>query len=149
MRFLALPLLASLVFGTTAGAVPKAKATGNGPVSHAPPACGAKILPLVVGNTWKYEAVVSPLPAEEAIGKIAPLEPKFFTITVKSVDAQKNGDTLVALEEKLTYDLSRDQTKPKLDERTVSSTIVCNGKGKFEVSPDSYFFAGEPGGYYG
>jgi len=128
---------AILALATAADAAPKKAA-----------ACGAKILPLVVGNSWKYESVVAPLPAEEMVAKIAPPEPKFFTITVKSIDA-KGPDTVVALEEKVTYDLSRDPAKPKLDERTVSSQIVCNAKGKFEVSPDSYFFAGEPGGYYG
>ncbi len=93
---------------------------------------------------------MSPQPAIEAIAKIAPPEPRFFTITVKSIDTPpKGGDTLVTLEEKVTYDLSRDPAKPKLDERTVNSTITCNAKGKFEVSPDSYFFAGEPGGYFG
>ena len=144
-------LLALLALATAAHAAPK-KATGptkaGGPVSHAPPACGAKILPLVAGNSWRYEAVVAPLPAEEAIAKLAPPEPKFFTITVTTVDA-KGPDTLVSLEEKVTYDTSRDSSKPKLEERTVQTTIVCNAKGKFEVSPDSYFFAGEPGGYFG
>jgi hypothetical protein len=150
MRSALFALLASLALGTTVDAAPKkTAAAGNGPVSHSPPACGAKILPLVTGNTWKYEAVVSPQPAIEAIAKIAPPEPKFFTITVKSVETQKGGDTVASLEEKVTYDLSRDQTKPKLDERTVNTTITCNGKGKFEISPDSYFFAGEPGGYFG
>ena len=146
-------LLALLALSTTVAAAPKkappvAPKAAGGPVSHAPPTCGAKILPLVVGNSWKYESVIAPLPAEEAIGKLAPLEPKFFTIEVKSVEP-KGTDTLITLEEKVTYDLSRDQTKPKLDERTVTTTVVCNAKGKFEVSPDSYFFAGEPGGYYG
>jgi hypothetical protein len=145
-----------LVATTAYGAGPKKAATvapkaAGGPVSHSPPACGVKILPLVVGNSWKYESVVAPQAAIEAIAKIAPLEPKFFTITVVSIDAPKapSIDTLVHLEEKVTYDISRDTAKPKLEERTVNTTVTCNAKGKFEVSPDSYFFAGEPGGYYG
>jgi len=143
-------LFALLALATAAHAAPKKAlpAKAGGPVSHAPPACGAKILPLVVGNTWKYEAVIAPLPAEEAIAKLAPPQPKFFTIEVTAVDA-KGPDTVVSLDEKVTYDLSRDSSKQKLDERTVKTSIVCNAKGKFEVSPDSYFFAGEPGGYFG
>ncbi len=157
MRSALFALFAPLAFGTIADAAPAKKATPvppkaatGGPVSKSPPACGAKIMPMVTGNSWKYESVVAPLPAIEAIAKIAPLEPKFFTITVKSVETPpKGGDTVISLEEKVTYDLSRDQAKPKLDERTVNTTITCNAKGKFEISPDSYFFAGEPGGYFG
>ena len=35
-----------------------------------------------------------------------------------------------------------------LDEHVVTTTITCNAK-KFEISPDSFLFAGEPGGYLG
>ena len=43
---------------------------------------------------------------------------------------------------------ARTRRSPTLDERTLTTTITCNAK-KFEISPDSFFFAGEPGGYYG
>lgn len=149
MRIAPFALFGLLAQVSAAGATPrKAIPANGGPVSHAPPACGVKLLPLSVGNSWKYEWVVAPQPAEEAIAKLAPLQPRFFTITVKAVEP-KGADTVVSLEEKLTYDLSRDPTKPKLDERIVSSTITCNAKGRFDISPESYFFAGEPGGMYG
>ncbi|MGE3548098.1 MAG: hypothetical protein AB7L28_29515, partial [Kofleriaceae bacterium] len=73
--------------------------------------------------------------------------PKSFVITVKSVE-EKGGDTVVTLEEKLTYEL-KDPKKPT-DERLVTSTITCSGNGKkIDISPDSFFFAAEPGGYLG
>jgi len=68
-------------------------------------------------------------------------------ITVKSIEA-RGTDTVVTLEEKSTADLSKDPKKHILDERTITSTITCN-RTKFEISPDSFFFAGEPGGYFG
>jgi len=91
--------------------------------------------------------VAPPVAPNDQIAKLAPLEPKKVVITVKSV-APKGTDTLVTLEEKITVDLSKDAAKPKLDERVVTSTITCNAK-KFEISPESFFFAGEPGGYFG
>lgn len=129
---------------------PKAKALGNGPVGKSPPACGAKILPLVLGNKWTYESVAAPQAAEEAIMKIAPPTPKTFTIEVMKVDAQKSGDTVVSLDETVTYNLEKDTGKPiKPDNRVIHSMITCNTKGKFEISPESFFFAGEPGGFLG
>jgi len=110
--------------------------------------CGVKVLPLAVGNVWTYSTVAAPTPALPDVARIAPQPPKTFTITVKSIDTPKGGDTVVSLEEKITYDLTKDPKKPLLDERVVHSTITCNAK-KFDISPDSFFFAGEPGGYQG
>ncbi len=126
-----------------------APAAGGGPpVGKAAPACGVKILPLVEGNSWTYINVAAPQPAEDAIRRIAPEPAKEVTITVKSVDAKKGADTVVTLEEKVTRDLTKDPKKPILDEHTFTTTITCNDK-KFVISPDSFFFAGEPGGYLG
>ncbi len=111
-------------------------------------ACGTKLLPLVVGNSWTYGQVAAPLPAPDAIARIAPAEPKTIVVTVKSVDAKKGGDTTVTLEEKVTVDLSKDPKKPQLDERVVTSTIVCSAT-RFDISPESVFFAAEPGGIIG
>jgi hypothetical protein len=127
---------------------PAAPAAPAMPVSKGPSACGVKPLPLVVGNTWTYGTVAAPLPAPDAIARIAPIEPKEVVITVKSIDAKKGADTTVTLEEKITTDLSKDPKKPQLDQRTITTTIVCNAT-KFDISPDSFFFAGEPGGYVG
>lgn len=110
--------------------------------------CGVKVLPLAVGNVWTYTTVAAPQPAPPEVARIAPIPPKTFTITVKDIDT-KGGETVVSLEEKITYELAPSGTKKAaLDERIVHSTITCSAK-KFDISPDSYFFAGEPGGYQG
>jgi hypothetical protein len=119
----------------------------RGPVGKAPSPCGAKILPLVEGNKWTYGFVASPVPPRDDLVKLLPSQPSQVVITVKSVET-KGPDTVVTLEEKTSADLSKDPKKHILDERTITSTITCN-RTKFEISPESFFFAGEPGGYYG
>jgi hypothetical protein len=140
-------IAATLALPGRAVAGPKAKA---GTPAHSPPACGVKILPLVEGNTWTYENTAAPAPPEDAIKRIAPEPMKTVVITVKSVDAKKGADTVVTLEEKFSRELQnpKDPKKPIVDERTITTTITCNPK-KFVISPDSFFFAGEPGGYLG
>jgi len=149
MRFPALLAAVLLLSATHAEARPKkkkaaaaAKAGGSGA-----PACGAKVLPLVVGNQWTYNPIPAPLPAPDAVKRLAPAQPKSLVITVKSVDA-KAGDTVVTLEESFLIDRTREEKKPLIEERTITTTITCNDK-KFDISPDSFFFAGEPGGYLG
>lgn len=120
---------------------------GAGPVGKAAPACGAKVLPLVEGNTWRYTMIPAPVPAEAAIARIAPAQPNEIVITVKKVDKQAT-DTIVTLEEKVTIDRTKEKDKPILESYAYESTITCNDK-KFDISPNSFFFAGEPGGYQG
>jgi len=134
----ALTLAPSLV-----AAAPKGGAAGG----SAKPACGVTVMPLVVGNNWTYSAIAAPAPATPDIVRISPPVPKSFLITVKSVET-KGGDTVVTLEEKITYDYTKDPKKPIIEDRLVTSTITCNAK-KFDISPESYFFAGEPGGFGG
>lgn len=113
-------------------------------------ACGVSILPLVAGKQWTYNPVVAPLPPPDAIKRIAPAQPKQIVVSVKSIEA-KGGDTVVTLEEKLQYDRTKpgeEKTKPVFEERTLTTTVTCNDK-KFDISPDSFFFAGEPGGFHG
>jgi hypothetical protein len=119
----------------------------KGPVGKAVAPCGAKILPLVEGNKWTYGFVASPVPPRDDLVKLLPSQPSQVVITVKSVVA-KGPDTVITLEEKTSGDLSKDPKKHIMDERTITSTITCNAK-KFEISPESFFFAGEPGGYFG
>jgi hypothetical protein len=122
------------------GAVPAA--------GKAAPACGAKILPLVVGNTWTYNPVAAPTSLPEAMQRLAPSQPKQIVVTVKSIE--KTGTDFVAtLEEKHSYDLSKDPKEPKVVEQVVTGTITCNDKGKFDVGPELFYFAGEPGGVHG
>ncbi len=142
MRALALSavLLGSSV--TLATAAPKAAGKTSA-------ACGAKILPLAEGNTWTYEATASRDPILPDLAKLAPRSAKKIVITVKSI-AAKGGDTVVTLEEKNTYEIvaeNKEKKKPAvMAEVVVNSTITCS-KTKFEISPDSFFFAGEPGGF--
>jgi hypothetical protein len=119
----------------------------KGPVGKAAAACGAKILPLVEGNKWTYGFVESGMPPRDDLVKLTPSQPMQVVITVKSVES-KGDETVITLEEKSTADLSKDPKKHILDERTINSTITC-GRTKFEISPDSFFFSGEPGGYFG
>ena len=142
MRFAsAAPVLALVLGLAPASAAPK-KAAGK----PTPPACGVKVLPLVTGNTWTYAAVAGPAQTDPQIDRMAPAAPKSFVITVTKIEA-KGPDTVISLEEKLAYE-GRD-AKKTVSEKVVASTITCNPKGKFEISPESFFFAGEPGGWYG
>ncbi len=130
------------------GAVP-AKTAGAKPP---PPACGAKILPLVAGTVWTYEQVASrdPVDPELERKRLIPRAARTVVITVKSIEP-KGADTVAKLEEKSTYEIvpeNKEKKKPAvMAEIVVNSTITCN-KTKFEISPDSFFFAGEPGGYH-
>jgi hypothetical protein len=147
----ALPFLAVLFAPSLVLAVPKAGDSGP-PVAKTLGACGAKILPLVAGNTWTYKSVESNIKIDEKLQKLSPHALKMIVITVKSVDTDpKTKETVVKLEEKLTAMIQTPSKEgksqpPKADERTVESTIECNAK-KFEISPDSFFFSGEPGGF--
>ncbi|HUS29876.1 MAG TPA: hypothetical protein VMZ53_15330 [Kofleriaceae bacterium] len=151
MRTPALAALLTLALvPATASARPRpqpadAKA-GGGPTGKSAPACGAKVLPLVVGNSWTYTSIAAPLPADEQIKRIAPGQPKKIVVTVKSVD-KKDKDTVATLEEKVTVERLKDG-KPYDDEYSYESTITCNDK-QFDISPGSFFFAGEPGGFFG
>lgn len=143
MRIPALALLGLSLLPGVAAAAPKSGAAGAGKLGSV---CGVKVLPLAVGNVWTYTTVAAPMPALPDVARIAPLPPKTFTITVKSIDT-KGADTVVSLEEKITYELAPSgNKKPAMDDRIIHSTITCNAK-KFDISPDSFFFAGEPGGY--
>jgi hypothetical protein len=119
----------------------------KGPVGKAPATCGATVLPLVEGNHWTYGFVVSPSPPRDDLAKLLPSQPSSVDITVKSVET-KGPDTVITLEEKTSGDLSKDPKKHIMDDRTITTTVTCN-RTKFEISPDSFFFSGEPGGYFG
>jgi hypothetical protein len=119
----------------------------KGPTGKTAGACASKVLPLVEGNQWTYGFVDSGLPPRDDLTKLMPSEPGTIIITVKQIET-KGDETVVHLEEKTTADISKDPKKHILDERTINSTISCS-KTKFEISPDSFFFSGEPGGYFG
>jgi hypothetical protein len=121
----------------------------KGITSKTPGACGVKILPLIEGNQWTYGFVASGVEPPPDLVKLLPIEPSSIVITVKSIEP-KGDETVVHLEEKSSVEIKdpRDPKKKILDERTIHSTITCS-KTKFEISPDSFFFSGEPGGYFG
>ncbi|MEZ4366878.1 MAG: hypothetical protein R2939_11385 [Kofleriaceae bacterium] len=106
----------------SASAAPKAKAG----------ACGVAAMPLAVGNSWTFVPVPPPVEPSPAAKLFLPLQPKEVTITVTDV-ATAGAVTTVTLEENV------DGTK-------IASTIVCGG-GKFEIAPQSFLYAGEPGGW--
>ncbi len=135
---------AALLLPAAAQARPRKKAKAAAKAGAGAPACGVTILPLVPGTQWTYNPVPAPMPAPDAIARIAPAKPTQIVITVKSVEA-KGGDTVVTLEESFQYDRTKDKEKPLIEDRSISTTITCNDK-KFDISPDSFFFAGEPGG---
>jgi len=142
MRMRALVLLAVplALSATEAAAAPRRSAA---------PACGANILPLVTGNSWTYKQVPSLDPILDQLKALAPKPADSIVITVTSID-QAGKDTVAHLEEKITYLVipeNKEEKKPAVtSEVVVHSTITCN-RTKFEVSPNSFFFAGEPGGY--
>jgi len=155
-RLAAVLLLAPAV--TLAGPKDKAggpaeAAGGKGPAGKTPSTCGTKVFAFAEGNEWTYGAVTSmiQLADNDPRKRMSPPQPKTVHVVVKSVKAEKGADTVITLEEKVTIDLTpQGSTKaPLIDERTLTTTITCNAKGKFEVSPDSFFFAGEPGGTLG
>ncbi|MDX2091011.1 MAG: hypothetical protein SFX73_24340 [Kofleriaceae bacterium] len=138
------PLLALVLAPAAVAAKPKEAAAGK-----ATRACGVTVLPLSEGNSWSYSFVPPKDAAAPEIARISPPAAKSFVITVKSIET-KGPDTVITLEEKVTYELQAlpGQKKGALDERVITSTITCNAK-KLDISPESFFFAAEPGGFGG
>lgn len=120
---LALPSAVLALLSTTALGQPKAK-----------PVCGGNALPLAIGNQWTYQSVPSPTPPDANQVRLAPRPPQKIVVTVVGADT-KDGLTTVKLEE-------------DIDGRKLETSITC-GAGKFDISMDSLFFAGEPGGAFG
>lgn len=139
MRFLCVPVLVIPLVATAAPQGPAAK----------PSPCGVKALPLSVGNRWTYSLVPSPVPTDPQIARIAPAASDTVIVTVKSITSAQNGDTVITLEEKsLQGPLPTKANATADNAHTITTTMTCN-KNKFAVSPDSFWFAGEPGGYLG
>lgn len=148
----ALPTLALLGLGLA----PSAAFAQPKPPAKVTSVCPGKVLPLAIGNTWTYESVQArdsagqPILPREELAKQRPLPATKIVVTVDAVNTDdKTKETTVSLTETITYDITKDPTKPKPFDQIVKSTIVCSPKGKFEISPQSFFFAGEPGGFRG
>ena len=127
-------------------AAPRKKNPGAG---KSAPACGAKIFPLAAGSTWTYNPVAAPAAAIDAIARISPQQPKQIVVTVTDIE-KKGKDTVISIEEKHGFAIDDPKSEsPKIVETTVKGTIVCDGKNKFDISPELFWFAGEPGGVHG
>ncbi len=129
---IALSFLLVAAVATTASAQPKAKA--------AKPACGIRWLPLVEGREWTYVATQDPFGTPisddlamtlEKAQKVAPKQVATVVIKVVKVVEGPTGAE-ITLEE-------------KAGEVTLQTTARC-AKDKMEISPQSFLFAGEPGG---
>ena len=136
-------LSALLLASTTAAAAPKRVHRAG---KAAPPA--ARRSAARGGHVWTYTPVPAPAALPEAMARLAPSQPKIVVVTVKSVE-KKGAETVATIEEKHSFDISRDPKEPKIVDTVVTGTITCDAKGKFDIDPVLFFFAGEPGGVHG
>lgn len=138
---LALPALLTVVAGLVPGDAagqPAAKPAATKGAAPAKPAkvvkaCGMTALPLAVGNRWTYEAVAHPQPLDPNQVKMLPAQARKVEIVVDAVETVEKLTTV-----KLTE---------TVDGRAVATTITCTPAGA-SVSPDSFWFSGEPGAQY-
>ena len=70
------------------------------------------------------------------------------SITVKSVEKQGRRHGRRRSRRRSRSMRTEGRRSRMIDEYAYESTITCNDK-KFDISPNSFFFAGEPGGYVG
>jgi len=147
--FAAAVLIAGLITGlaSTAAAQKKPKA-GK--------ACGITAIPLQVGNKWVYEQVLHPTPLDPSQAKLVPAQAKSVTITVDAVEPptgaaakDKNAVTTVKLTEVVAIQVLDPAGKapPKIEEKKIESTLTCTAT-TMSISPESFWFAGEPGGFW-
>ena len=124
-RFALAALLAALAIApATAGAQGKAKKK-----PAVKPACGLRVLPMAPGVQWTYQYFV-PEGVQLPPGVRIQDPP---TMTVKVTKVEKSGDkTIISLEE-------------SYRKVVVNTQLECDKKGLI-VPPESFFFAGQPGG---
>lgn len=137
----AAPAAATPAAATPTAATPVAGAPVAPPVNlpKGKPVCPTRTLPLVVGNTWTYIAAPPAVALDQKELAQLPNQPKKVVVTVKGATTN-TGVTTVTLEEESYLD---DKGPRKL-----TTTVVCSPT-KFDIAPESFFFNGEPGGYYG
>jgi len=138
------------------GLSPSAALAQPKPPAKVTSVCPGKVLPLQVGNTWTYESVQArdskgqPVAPPENMTKLLPLPATKIIVEVTGAEKkEKEQETVVKLKETISYDITKDPKNPKKFDQVVESTIVCSTKGKFDISPESFFFSGEPGGFRG
>ncbi|MCA9674972.1 MAG: hypothetical protein H6709_23730 [Kofleriaceae bacterium] len=143
MKSLPLVLALGAAVATSVVAVGTAAAQKKAKVQRA---CGITGLPMTVGNTWTYEPVQHPNALDDSQTRLIPLQPRKVVIEVTAVDVAKDATT-VSLKETITTAEPGAKSKDpeKLVERTVDTSLTCNAT-SITVSPDAFWFAGDPGG---
>ncbi len=96
-------------------------------------ACGIKFLPLLVGNWWSYQSVAAPIALPPVEEKQTPLPSKQILVTVAAIET-KGSETIVTFDE-------------TVGTRKLKTTLTCS-PGKVDLSPDAFWFGGEPGGFF-
>ncbi|HUS63231.1 MAG TPA: hypothetical protein VMZ28_01770 [Kofleriaceae bacterium] len=135
----AIAALASLVLAghvADAGKKKKKKKGGDGGGAGAAvgaPACGIDFLPLAQGRQWTYKFFV-PENSTPPAGQLHIPEPETVTIQVVKVEAQGESTKITVSE--------------SYRKVTVETVLTCD-KDRLLIPPDSFFFAGEPGGGIG
>lgn len=141
-RKTASPVKLNLIVGVVGLlALPSASALAQPakPAPKAPKACGITAIPLSVGNEWTYEPSLVPpeLALTEAQIRATPVQPKKLIIKVTGIETKPETGTVVTLSE-------------DLDGKVHTTTITCTAGGaKFSISPDAFWFSGEPGVAHG
>jgi len=136
-------LLAVLVAAASTPAVVAHAGGGAAAAGKAKPkvkACGIYAIPLQIGNQWVYGPVEYPWPLDKDGNpikvtpdqmKLMPVQPQKVTITVADVQVAKDVTTVSLTED--------------VDGVVTDTTLTCT-KDSLVASPDSFWFAGEPGG---
>jgi hypothetical protein len=119
---------------SAADAQPRGRAAAAAAAPKVSRACGESAIPLVVGNEWVYAPPDPPehVPDLKEMRQF-PQQAKKVTIDVVGVETA-NAVTTVQLEE-------------DIDGHKVKTSITCTAD-RFTIDPQSFWFAGDPGGVY-
>ena len=140
-----MPLTQKLLFGVALigsgvlGASLPAQAQGRGHAAPPPPAnkvskaCGETAIPLVVGNEWVYGQVGNGHVPDPKEARQFPQPAKKITIDVVGVETANNVTTV--------------QLEEDVDGHKLKTSITCTAD-RFTIDPQSFWFAGDPGGVY-
>lgn len=104
-------------------ALPAAAQQVTRPPRPVPPACGIKSLPLAVGNTWTYKS-----------------GDKQLTVRVEEITPAKTASGQA---------MSRIKVLEEYAGRSLRVEWTCTAREGITMTPESFFFTGEPGGGVG
>ena len=128
-------ILLSVILAGALAAPTAAHAQRKNKPKPAEAACGLDFLPFTQGAEWTYDFTVPDEPPEPPQGQLQVDTPQKLTIKVISVDKIR-GDS---------YEIRLEETHRKVTNATV---LTCD-KETLQVSPGSFFAAGELGGGLG